>query len=294
MSLLAGPLLILFVASLASSGFDLSRKLLVRHLAPVPMVVLLAFASIPLFGAMVVAEGRAAVAPGYYAPAVGSVLLNIVANFTFLQAVRISPLSVTVPLLSLTPVFTALLGFLILGERLAPLAAAGIVMVVSGAFWLNLSQKDPAIVGTPFWRAAVSQPGAWLMAGTALLISCTIPLDKLAVAHANPPFHGLFLTSGIALGSLAVLAFQRRLGELAGVRQDWRSFLLALVMSTLALGLQLVALQYLLVSVIETVKRGTGNLLAVALGRAVFTEALSLPKVGAAFLMAAGVALILL
>src|ERR1700712_5639303 len=103
MSFLAGPLLILFVASLASSGFDLSRKLLVRHLAPVPMVVLLAFASIPLFGAMVVAEGRATVAPGYYAPALGSVLLNIVANFTFLQAVRISPLSVTVPLLSLTP-----------------------------------------------------------------------------------------------------------------------------------------------------------------------------------------------
>ena len=38
------------------------------------------------------------------------------------------------------------------------------------------------------------------MALTASLTSCTIPLDKLAVAQASPPFHGLFLTSGIALG----------------------------------------------------------------------------------------------
>jgi drug/metabolite transporter (DMT)-like permease len=294
MAFFAGPLLALFAASLASSGFDLSRKLLVRRLAPVPMVVLLAFASIPLFGAMVIAGGGATVLPGYYAPALASVLLNIVANFTFLQSVRISPLSVTVPLLSLTPVFTALLGFLILGERLDPLAAAGIVLVVSGAFWLNLPRADPAETGAPLWRAILCQPGAWLMAGTALLISGTIPLDKLAVARATPPFHGLFLTSGIALGSLAVLGFQRRLGELAGVRQVWRPFLLALLTSTLTLGFQLFALQFLRVGVIETVKRGLGNLLAVALGRAVFAEALSPHKLGAAVLMALGVALILL
>ncbi len=289
-----GPLLILLAASLASSGFDLSRKVLVRHLAPLPMVVLLAFASVPLFGALVLAGGGAAPARGYLAPALGSVVLNLAANFAFLQAVRISPLSVTVPLLSLTPVFTALFGFLLLGERLAPPAVLGIVLVVAGAFWLNLPRKDPASAGRPFWRTALSQPGAWLMAGTALLISCAVPLDKLAVAHATPPFHGLFLTAGIALGSLALLGFQQRLGELAGIRRAWRPFLLALVTSTLTLGLQLVTLQFLLVSVIEAVKRGVGNLLAVVLGRTVFAEALSLQKLGSAFLMATGVALILL
>jgi drug/metabolite transporter (DMT)-like permease len=288
------PLLILLAASVASSGFDLSRKVLVRRLAPLPMVVLLAFASVPLFGAMVAADGGAALAPGYYAPALASVLLNIAANFAFLQAVKISPLSVTVPLLSLTPVFTALLGFLLLGERLAPVALFGIVLVVAGAFWLNRPPKDPRGAGAPFWRTVLRQPGSWLMAGTALLISCTVPLDKLAVSRATPPFHGLFLTAGIAVGSLAILGFQRRLGELARVREGWKPFLLALATSTLALGLQLVALQFLLVSVIEAVKRGVGNLLAVALGRAVLAEALTLQKLGAAALMASGVALILL
>jgi drug/metabolite transporter (DMT)-like permease len=300
MSIALGPLLILLAASLCSSGFDLSRKLLVRHLAPVPMVVLLAVASVPLFGILLALQGGATVTPGYWLPAMGSVVLNTVANLTFLQAVRISPLSVTVPLLSLTPVFTTLLGFLLLGERPSGAAILGILLVVAGAFWLNLPSREQAAASAeagggpaqPFWRAAASQPGAWLMVGTALLMSCTIPLDKLAVGRANPPFHGLVLCAGIAAGSLLVLVAQGRLAELAGIRQGWGPFFLALIASTLALGLQLVALKLVLVSVVETVKRGVGNLLAVVLGRAVFGEAVTLRKLVAAALMAAGVALI--
>lgn len=286
------PLLLVLAASVASSGFDLFRKVLVRHLAPVPMVVLLALASVPLFGAAVLFGDPVTVQAAYWLPALGSVALNVVANLTFLQAVRISPLSVTVPLLSLTPVFTALLGFALLGERPAPLDLVGIVLVVVGAFWLNLGMTAE---GQSSARAFVSQPGAWLMAGTALLLSLTIPLDKLAVGRASPPFHGLVLTAGIALGSLIVLAVQNRWGELAGLRSGWRPFVLALVSSTLALGFQLVALKVgVLVSLLETLKRGIGNLLAVVLGRAAFGEAVTPGKLAAALLMAAGVALILL
>lgn len=295
------PLLLVVAASVASSGFDLFRKMLVKHLAPVPMVVLLAVASVPLFGAAVAFGEPVTVQRAYWLPALGSVTLNVVANLTFLEAVRLSPLSVTVPLLSLTPVFTALFGFAVLGERPAPLALVGIGLVVAGAFWLNLGmaggtrESGDGSPARPLPRAFLSQPGAWLMAGTALLLSLTIPLDKLAVDRASPPFHGLILTAGIALGSLAVLAVQKRWGELAGLRRGWLPFVLALVSSTLALGLQLIALQAgVLVSVIETVKRGIGNLLAVVLGRAVFGETVTPGKLAAALLMAAGVALILL
>jgi drug/metabolite transporter (DMT)-like permease len=282
------PLLLVLAASVSSSGFDLFRKVLVKHLPPVPMVFLLATASVPLFGAAVFFGGPLAVQPAYWLPALGSVALNVVANLAFLEAVRIAPLSVTVPLLSLTPVFTALLGFAVLGERPAALDLLGIVLVVVGAFWLNVGTEK---VGA---RSFLSQPGAWLMAGTALLLSLTIPLDKLAVGRASPPFHGLVLTAGIALGTLAVLLVQKRWGELAGLRHGRLPFVLALVSSTLALGFQLVALKFVLVSLIETLKRGIGNLLAVVLGRAVFGEAVTPGKLAASLLMAAGVALILL
>src|SRR4028118_1538540 len=101
------PLLLVLAASVASSGFDLFRKMLVRDLAPVPMVFLLATAAVPLFGAAVAFGGPVDVQGAYWWPALGSVALNVVANLTFLEAVRISPLSVNVPPLSLTPAATA-------------------------------------------------------------------------------------------------------------------------------------------------------------------------------------------
>src|SRR4028118_1569722 len=155
------PLLLVLAASVASSGFDLFRKMLVRDLAPVPMVFLLATASVPLFGAAVAFGGPVDVQGAYWWPALGSVARTVVANLTFLEAVRISPLSVTVPLLSLTPVFTALLGFGLLGERLEPLQIAGIVLVVIGAFWLNVGMTAGA---APESGGAGRPPGRSLLA----------------------------------------------------------------------------------------------------------------------------------
>jgi len=294
------PLLLIAASSLSSSGFDLSRKLLGRHLKPLPMVFLLTLASAPLFAAAVAFDGGARIVPAYYPPATASLLLNIVANLAFIQSVRIAPLSLTVPLLSLTPAFTTVLGFLVLGERPAAGAWLGIALVVAGAFWLHWAGGGAAAAGEGARRpsrrlaALAVHPGAWLMATTALLWSLTIPLDKLAIGRATAPFHGLFLMVGGALGTFAILVATGRLGEVRGIRGAWAPFATALVASTLDLGFQLAAIRLVLVSVVETLKRGLGNLLAVALGRLVFGEAMTWQKVAAAVLMAAGVALILL
>lgn len=297
------PLLAVLGASLALSGFDLTRKLLSRHLSALPMVVLLGAGSIPLFAGLVAIQGFTGVQSGYLLPALGSVVLHLAAHLAFLEAVRLSPLSVTVPLLSLTPVFTALAGHLILGEQPTAVGRVGIVLVVVGAFWLHRPnlETSPSPRSHPRNRrrfdvfgTLLHEPGAWLMTGAALLWSISLPLDKLAVASSDPAFHGLVLTSGITLGALVLLAFRGQLHELRRVRQAWGMFLLALLTSTLALGLQLVAIQWVLVSLVETAKRGLGNVAAVVVGRSVFREPLTLAKIGAAVLMSVGVALLLL
>jgi drug/metabolite transporter (DMT)-like permease len=329
------PLLLIVGSSVAASGFDLSRKLASRHLRPLPMVFVLTAASVPLFAAAVALSGGVRIVPAYFVPATASLLLNIAANLAFIQSVRIAPLSLTVPLLSLTPAFTALLGFVVLGERPAGLAWLGIALVVGGAFTLHVTAGGgrgataaaaagaPDAAGAPAagpgagaagpgaggpgapdasgaagaprrLAALLGHRGGWLMAGTAFLWSLTIPLDKLAIGRASAPFHGLFLTAGGALGTFVILAAGRQLGEVRGARPGWAPLLIALIASTLELGLQLAAIRVVLVSVVETVKRGLGNFLAVALGRLVFGEALTWGKAAAAAAMAAGVALILL
>ncbi len=290
------PVAALVVASsLGWSGFDLLRKLLVRRVAPVALLLLLTLGSVPLFAAWVWIDGVTAPGPGYLAPALASVLLNVVANLLFLHGMRLAPISVAIPLLSLTPVFTTLTAIPLLGERPSAAGVAGILLVIAGAIWLNWPRRAAAPEeGAP--RTADPRRtlhGAAMVATTALLWSLTPPLDKMAVERASAPFHGMVLTGGVALAVFAVLAFQGGLGELGEVRRVPWLLPLALVVSTAALGLQLLAMPKAFVGTIETLKRGLGNCMALVYGRLFFQETVTPSKILAVGLMAAGVGMIL-
>lgn len=293
MSIPLTALLLALASSLGWSGFDLLRKLLVERVPPVALVFLLTAGSVPLFTAWMLVDGVAPPAPGYVWPALGSVLLNLVANLLFLQGMRVAPLSVTVPLLSLTPVFAALLAVPLLGEHPSMADAAGILLVIAGAIWLNWPrrQEGPREDGEPGRREKIR--GALLVALTAFFWSLTIPLDKMAVERAPVPLHGVVLTAGVAIGVLAVLLVQGRVADLAAIRRVPGLLPLALVVSTAALAFQLLALPLMLVGTIETLKRGIGNFMALVSGRIFFGEAVTVPKVLAVLLMAVGVGLIL-
>jgi drug/metabolite transporter (DMT)-like permease len=284
-------LLLVVAASLGWAGFDLLRKLLVGEIPPVALLFLLTAGSAPLFAVwMLVGGGMAGPEPGYWLPALGSVLINLVANLLFLTGMRIAPISVSVPLLSLTPVFTTLLAIPLLGEIPALSDITGILLVIAGAIWLHWQPRE-----------GIQQPGALkgavMVALTALLWSMTSPLDKLALARAPAPFHGFVLTAGVAVGVLAVLVAKGGLGrgleDIGRVRAVKGPFVLALVVSSAALGLQLLALPLMHVGTIETLKRGIGNLMALLSGRFFFGEAVTARKALAVLLMAVGVGLIL-
>ncbi len=222
-------------------------------------------------------------------------LLNVAANLLFLNGMRQAPISVTIPLLSLTPVFTTLTAIPLLGERPSVPGVVGILLVIAGAIWLNWPRRAIHSADVPSGPGEIrgSLKGAMMVAGTALLWSLTPPLDKLAVERAGAPFHALVLVSGVALAVLLVLALQGGLGEIGAVRRVPGLLVLALVVSAAALGMQLLAMPLVFVGTIETLKRGIGNGMALIYGRTLFGEAVTLPKVLAVALMAAGVGLIL-
>jgi drug/metabolite transporter (DMT)-like permease len=287
-------LLLVVASSLGWSGLDLLRKLLLREVAPVALLVLLTLGAVPLFAAWVWIGGVAAPGPGYLAPALASVLLNAVAGLLFLQGMRLAPISVAIPLLSLTPVFTTLSAIPLLGERPSAAGVAGILLVIAGAIWLNWPRRPAGPAG----MAPAGDPrrplyGAVMVAGTALLWSLTPPLDKMAVERAGAPLHGLVLSGGVALAVFGVLAFQGGLGELGRVRRVPGLLALALVVSTAALGFQLLAMPMIFVGTIETLKRGLGNCMSLIYGRLLFGEAVTPSKILAVGLMAGGVGLIL-
>lgn len=294
--------LVLVACALAWSSFDLVRKLLLDTIDPVPLVFLLAGFQTPLFALWNGATGGPWVPEeGYLLPALLSVALNIVSNVLFISAIKVSPLSLTIPLLSFTPVFTTLLAVPMLGEIPGPWELAGIVLVVIGAFALHVTPGSASATGSgsapglgEVFRAFVRERGSVMMAAVALMWSITPPLDKLAVGTSSSAFHGMVLSGGVAAGLGLLLAFQGRLGGVRAARGRPKLMVGALAASAIALAFQLVAIRIAFVSLVETVKRGLGNGAAVALGAWVFDESVGRWQWLAVVLMGAGVSMILL
>ncbi len=297
--MVVGPFaaLVLVACALAWSSFDLVRKLLLEDVEPMPLVFALTGLQTPVMLAwFLLAGGHAGEGlpqAGYLLPALASVALNVVANVLFVVAIQVSPLSVTIPLLSLTPVFTTLLAVPMLGEVPGPFQEAGIALVVVGAFGLHARPGDGRSP-RELLRAFFHERGSRMMVVVAFLWSLGPPLDKMAIRASSTSFHALVLSGGVAVGLFVVLAARGRLGEVRRAARRPRLLIVAFLVSAAALALQLVAIRMVLVSLVETVKRGLGNVAAAGIGRWVFGERVGWWQWAAVAVMAAGVALILL
>ena len=277
--------------AVAFSVTDLYRKLLAERVRPLPLLVAMSAGMAPFFFAWWVWQGAAGPAAAYWAPGLCSALLNIAANLAFLRAVRIAPLSLTIPVLSLTPVFTTLLAVPMLGEVPSPRQLAGVVMVVAGVLWLN-SAAVSGVTLAGLWRSLWHERGCQLMALTALLWSLAMPLDKMAMAASGPPFHGLALNAVVAAGAVLVLATRGRLGELRGLGAQPGRLAMLILVGAAALVLILLAITQTWIGFIETMKRGLGSFLALLWGRLFFGETVTARQLAAVAAIAAGVALI--
>jgi drug/metabolite transporter (DMT)-like permease len=237
-------------------------------------------------------SGDMTVSVDYLLPGLASVVLNFAANLGFVYSVKLSPLSRTIPLLSLTPAYTSLMAIALLNEVPSPTQVVGIALVVGGALLLNFDQTGERRVGA-YLESLFKEKGSALMAGVALLWSLTVPLDKMAIAASSAPFHGLAVSSGVAVGAFLTVLGRGSRRELRTFERAPRLILALIVCASLALAFQLLAIQVLLVSLVETAKRAVGCFMSVVLGRWVFGESVTLHKIITVGTIMVGVSLIL-
>lgn len=275
------------LSALAWAGLDATRKHLALHIAPRALAVALLLGQAPLFAIAAIVDGGAPEWPRYLVPALLITTANAVASVLFLESVRRAPLSLTIPLLSLTPALSAVIAGVLLREIPSVRDTLGIAAVVTGALVVSTGTSAGAVVDR--------RRGLWMMAGVAALWSLATPLDKVALAAAPLPFHAAFQTIvGAAL--LAAIWLPRGVaGEIKRIAQRPGAYLLALALLAAAITLQLVALREdVPVAAIETLKRAIGMALALVFGRLLFAERPSWRALGGVALMTLGVALLLL
>jgi drug/metabolite transporter (DMT)-like permease len=126
-----------------------------------------------------------------------SLPLELLSIILYIKALRLSPLSLTLPFLALTPVFLIFISYVILGERVSFAGATGILFIAAGSYALNISKIREGIF-EPL-RAITRERGSVLMIGVALIYSLTSTLGKVAIQHSSPLFFGSTYFTALAL-----------------------------------------------------------------------------------------------
>jgi uncharacterized membrane protein len=215
--------------------------------------------------------------------------LNVIANLFYLKALQISDLSLTVPLLSFTPVFLLLTSFLMLREFPETSSLFGIILVFIGSLFLNLPRKYSLI---NFFKSIVEDRGARFMLGTAFIWSFTANLDKLGVQHSSPVFHTTFVHIFLALFYLPIA---RKFGKqkVTTIFVEWKRFSIWGLLYAIAIIAQMVAIKMTLVNYVISIKRA-GMIFSILFGYIFFKEKNVKSRLLGAGIMLAGVLLITL
>ncbi len=250
-------------------------------LAAVPAVSLLFFIDIP------------SIDPLFYPYAVLACLADVSAIVFLSRGLRYSDMSRSVPLLSFTPVFLLLTGFIILGEVPSFLGVLGVLIVVSGSYLLNIENNQHSVL-QPF-RLILRDRGARYMLGAAAWFSLTAPFFKQAILRTSPLFT-LAVTLPFSTMLLAVHHLVRRkrhIRELLPGQENWK-LLLLLGGSVFGVALSInLAINEGLVSYAISIKR-LSILINILFGFLLFGEKRLMQNLSAGMVMIAGAILILL
>ena len=123
--------------------------------------------------------------------------LEITALILYVKAIKISPLSLTVPFMALSPIFIIVIAFFMLHEAPDKSGFAGIALIAVGAYLLNASASKVGILG-PI-KAIGKEKGSLLMIIVALIYAITSTLGKIAVTHSSPVFFSFIYPLILAL-----------------------------------------------------------------------------------------------
>jgi drug/metabolite transporter (DMT)-like permease len=231
--------------------------------------------------------------------------LEISAMLLYMAAIRDHPLSLTLPYLAFTPVFVLGIAHLLLGEQVSMLGALGVVLVVIGAWMLNVqhARRDD-------WRswirplsAILWDSGSRMMLAVAVIFALTSTLGKLVLQYIPPQQFGAFYCLTLGLLMPLVFALPRFRG---GTPQDpgpaWRGIarlfrrpravLAVAALNAVMIYTHFIALQQVEVAYMIAVKR-TSLLFGILYGALLFHEVGLRTRLPAGALMLAGVMTIL-
>ncbi|MEM8505766.1 MAG: EamA family transporter [Cyanobacteria bacterium P01_D01_bin.1] len=201
--------------------------------------------------------------------------LNILAFTLYVRAIKIADLSLTVPLVTLTPLFLLVTSPLIVNEQPTPADAIGVILLVIGSYVLNITpSRGLSGVEAYGWaplQSMARNPGSRLMLSVAFIWSITSNFDKVGVLNSSPLFWAVSLFTVIAGGMVPFVFWRPSSAGLKPLLVQWRLLGMTGGFNAIAITCQMFALTLAPVAQVIAVKRMSA-LLSVLFGHFCFGE----------------------
>lgn len=280
------------LSAMGDAARDFSAKRVLTEGNSLLFTWLIFLLPLPLIYAVDMISGVPQPAPGFYAAIFTAVPLEILAQILYMQALRLSPLSIVAPLLSLSPVFMLVVPFLLIGERIGIISGAGVLLIAAGAYTLNAGavRRGPL---EPF-RALFRERGALYMGMVAILFSFTATLSKKAVTLSSPAHYMAVYWTCLVIGMAPLVLWSCR-GRWRQVMEEGaiRKAMLPAALFVMAVFAAAYAMDMTKVTYVTTIKR-LSILFSIALAGVFLKEERIRERMAGAVLMFAGFALIVL
>ena len=226
----------------------------------------------------------------FYGAFAVAVPFEITALIFYIKALRISPLSLTLPFLSLTPVVLVGVSYVMLGERVSLKGGVGICCLAAGGYLLHFHTLGKGIL-EPL-RAITKEKGSVFMIITALIYSLTSTLGKMAIIHSSPLFFGVlyFIVVTMIFAPIALWMGRRELKDFI-TKRHFKVLILPGFFQAVMIVSHMTAISMTKVAYMISVKR-TSLLMGLLYGYFLFGEKNMKERFSGALLMFTGFVLI--
>lgn len=142
--------------------------------------------TLPLFWGMLFISGVPVVKIQFWWFILILLPFEVLLTILYQKAFKFSPVSLVVPIISLSPIFIAVVSFFIFGERLTLNHLVAVVCFVGGVYFLNLNSKNKNILAPII--SLYNQKGVFFMLLVALILGVTVSVGKQAIVSSSPQF----------------------------------------------------------------------------------------------------------
>lgn len=244
------PVTLICAFSLATSDALTKKALAVYNeylIAWLRLLLAMPLISLPLFFIPIPPLDRT-----FYTTLLIALPLEVIAFILYIKALKVSPLSLTLPFLSLTPVFLIIVPYVLLGEKISFAGGIGIFLIAAGGYTLNIRDFRKGLFG-PF-IAITKERGSLYMIIVAIIYSISATLAKKVIEHSSPLFAGFAYYVALCV-AIAPIAYYKGIKNRKVDKEVFKATLLPGILDSVGMVTNMIGLSLTKVAYMISVKR---------------------------------------